>query len=192
MADNDFPKTLSVPDKGDVEVRMMSGDDRDAVLAFANDLPEEDLLFLRVDLTDPDVVDDWVANLESGHSVSLVAYDSGGLVGYATVHRLRARWTRRVGEIRVNVAPAYRSHGLGKYLVNQIFDVARGLGLKKLMANMTTDQRGAQSAFRRLGFMPEALLADYVEDGNGVSRDMVIMSYDVEGHTRHMDEPVRV
>ena len=65
-------------------------------------------------------------------------------------------------------------------------------GLKKLIANMTTDQQGAQAAFRRLGFVPEALLADYVEDANGTARDMVIMSYDVEGHSDQMDEPVRV
>lgn len=191
-ATDKFPTTVSTRDRGDVEVHVMTMEDRDAVLAFARALPEEDLLFLRVDLTDPEVVDDWIANLESGNSISLVAFDSDGLIGYATVHRMRARWTRRVGEIRVNVASEYRSQGLGRYLTSQIFDVARGLGLKKLMANMTADQRGAQSAFRSLGFMPEALLADYVEDAMGRSRDMVVMSYDIEGHTRHMDEPLKV
>ena len=51
------------------------------------------------------------------------------------------------------------------------------------MANMTIDQAGAQAAFKRLGFVPEAVLSDYVEDRNGQSRDMVIMSYDVDGFT---------
>ena len=170
----------------------MTKADREAILAFANSLPEEDLLFLRVDLTQPSVIDEWIANLETGDSTSLVAYDSDGLIGYATVHRSKARWTRRVGEIRVNVAPAYRAQGLGKYLTSQIFDLARHEGLKKLMANMTVDQHGAQAAFRRLGFVPEALLADYVEDASGTSRDLVIMSYDVEGHTEQVDEPLRI
>ncbi|MDP6375906.1 MAG: hypothetical protein QF515_07395 [Pseudomonadales bacterium] len=48
---------------------------------------------------------------------------------------------------------------------------------------MTADQGGAQSAFRRFGFVPEALLADFVQDRNGRTRDMVIMSFDIEGHT---------
>ena len=113
MTDQDtaqkFPRTVKLAEGENVEVRLMSADDRDAVLAFAQALPEEDLLFLRVDLTDPEVVDDWVANLASGHSVSLLAYDESGVVGYATVHRNRARWLRRVGEIRVNVGPDYRS-----------------------------------------------------------------------------------
>lgn len=187
-----FPKTAALPDGAHVEIRLMTGEDRDAVLEFARALPEEDLLFLRVDLTEPDVIDEWLKNLKTGHSISLAAYDETGFVGYATVHRNAARWTRRVGEIRVNVSPAYRAKGLGRSLISQIFDVARELGLKKLMANMTTDQHGAQAAFRRLGFVPEALLADYVEDRDGTARDLVIMSYDIEGHTDQVDEPLRV
>lgn len=187
-----FPRQLALPDGGQVEIRLMSRTDRDAVLAFARNLPEQDLLFLRVDLTEPAVIDEWVKNLESGDSVSLVAYDENGVVGYATVHRNRARWTRRVGEIRVNVSPAYRARGLGRRLTAQIFDLARALGLKKLMANMTTDQPGAQAAFRRLGFVPEALLADYVEDRDGVARDLVIMSYDIDGHSDQVAEPLRI
>lgn len=187
-----YPQTVKLSEGEDIEIRLMSRADRDGVLAFAQALPEEDLLFLRIDLTDPAVVDEWVRNIESGQSISLVAYDDAGVVGYATVHRSRARWMRRVGEIRVNVGPAYRSKGLGRFLTSQIFDVARAIGLKKLMANMTTDQRGAQAAFRRLGFVPEALLADYVEDPHGTSRDLVLMSYDIDGHSEQVDEPVRI
>ena len=193
MSETDnYPRQIELPDGTPVEMRLMSAADRDAVLDFARSLPEADLLFLRVDLTEPAVIDEWIANLESGDSTSLVAYDAEGLVGYATVHRSPARWTRRVGEIRVNVSPSYRARGLGRRLTAQIFDLARSLGLKKLMANMTVDQPGARAAFRRLGFVPEALLADYVEDRNGVSRDLVIMSYNIDGHSDQMAEPVRV
>jgi RimJ/RimL family protein N-acetyltransferase len=60
------------------------------------------------------------------------------------------------------------------------------------MANMTADQKGAQAAFKRLGFVPEALLADYVEDRDGHLRDLVIMSYDVDGFTDQADEPLHL
>lgn len=179
----EFPRTMELADGARVEVRDMTAADRDAILEFAQALPEEDLLFLRVDLTKPEVVDDWIANVENGSSRSLVAYDDEGLIGYATVHRNTAPWTRRVGEIRVNISAAYRSRGLGKKLTSAIFDVAQRLGVKKLVANMTIDQQGARAAFRRLGFVPEAVLADHVEDRRGNSRDLVIMSYDIEGHT---------
>jgi L-amino acid N-acyltransferase YncA len=187
-----YPKTVTLPNGPQVQIRPMTAVDRDAIIGFARALPQEDLLFLRVDLTEPAVVDEWVRNVAAGTSTTLTAYDDAGLVGYATVHRTTAPWTRRVGEIRVNVSPDYRGKGLGRVLTSQIFDVARGLGLSKLVANMTSDQHGAQSAFRRLGFVPEAVLADYVEDRKGRLRDLVIMTYDIVGHSDRIDEPLRV
>jgi RimJ/RimL family protein N-acetyltransferase len=187
-----YPHAATLPDGTVVDVRQMSALDRDAMLAFARSLPQEDLLFLRVDITDPGVVDNWIRNIESGLSASLVAYQGDRVVGYATVHRDPAPWTRRVGEIRVNVARDFRTRGLGRTLTSEIFDVARGLGLRKLMAHMTTDQHGAQAAFRRLGFVPEALLADYVEDRNGTSRDLVLMSYDIGGHSDLIEDKLRL
>ena len=187
-----YPRTIFLPDGQSVQMRLMTAADRDAMLAFARSLPQEDLLFLRVDISDPAAVDIWIRNIEAGLSATLLAFDANGIVGYATVHRSQVPWMRRVGELRVNVSAAYRARGLGRSLTSQIFDLARGLGLRKLMANMTTDQHGAQAAFRRLGFIPEALLADYVEDRNGTPRDLVMMSYDIDGHSDHVDEPLRM
>jgi len=187
-----YPKKITLGDGADVEIRLMNREDRDAVLSFAKDLPEEDLLFLRVDITQGDVVDEWMVNVESGDSVTLAAFDDAGLIGYATVHRTAARWTRSLGEIRVNVSQAYRARGLGKNLISEIFAVASELKLRKLIANMISDQHGAQSAFRKIGFVPEAMLADYVEDMNGVPRDLVIMTYDVDGHSDTIAQTVKV
>ncbi|MEJ2090088.1 MAG: GNAT family N-acetyltransferase, partial [Gammaproteobacteria bacterium] len=95
---SEHPMTVALAGNGEVEIRYMSAEDKEAVLAFARSLPQEDLLFLRVDLTEESVVDDWIENLRRGHSTSLVAYDQSGLIGYATVHTNPAPWTRRVGE----------------------------------------------------------------------------------------------
>jgi RimJ/RimL family protein N-acetyltransferase len=189
---DDYPQTFELGDGSSVELRVMSPDDRDAILGFARGLPQEDLLFLRVDLTEADVVDDWIDNIRQGRTAALVAYRDDGVVGYAAVHRNPAPWMRRVGEIRVNVGPSVRAQGLGRLLTSRIFDLAQGLALKKLVAQMTTDQQGAQAAFRKLGFVPEALLADFVEDRNGASRDLVMMTYDVEGLTDQAGAPLRI
>ena len=187
-----YPLNVRLSDGTDVRVQIMTADDQPAIHAFSQTLAEQDLLFLRVDLTDPDVVANWASNVTSGVTHSIVAYNGDDLVGYATVDRNPARWTRRVGEIRVNVGPDYRSKGLGRHLTAQIFDIARALGLKKLMANMTADQAGAQAAFKRLGFTPEALLADYVEDRDGKAHDLVIMSYDVDGFGDQAEEQLHL
>lgn len=189
---SDFPKKSTLPDDTQVELRRMGARDRKAILKFASELPEEDLLFLRVDLTQEDVIEDWLANIKRGHSVSLVAYDDNGLVGYASLHRNPASWTRHLGEVRVNVSPDYRSRGLGRVLTSNIVDLAGEIGLNKLTAHMTANQRGAQAAFRRLGFVPEAHLADYVIDRAGTTRDMIIMSYDLGGHTDQVTGTVQI
>jgi L-amino acid N-acyltransferase YncA len=105
------------------------------------------------------------------------------IAGYASVHRDEARWTRRVGEVRINAATGYRGAGLGRALAAEIFEVARSLGLKKMAAMMTQDQTGARTAFERLGFTVEAMLTDWVEDRRGHPRDLIVMSYDVAGFT---------
>ena len=187
-----FPMKVTLNDKREVELRLARAGDDAAILGFAAGLPESDLLFLRVDITHPDAVANWLRNVTAGLTVSLLAFDGDQLAGYATVDRNPARWTRRVGEIRVNVGPAYRSLGLGRQLTAKIFDGAQALGLKKLMAHMTPDQLGAQAAFKRLGFVPEALLSDYVEDRRGRSHDLVIMSHDIDGLTDQAGQALRL
>ncbi len=187
-----FPKTITLPDGAEVEIRLMTADDRDSILAFAQQLQDEDLLFLRIDITQPDVVNQWIDQLDAGHSTSLVAYDQSELIGYATVHRTEARWTRNIGELRVNVSQDYRSRGLGKHLTSEIFNVARDMKLRKLTASMISDQQSAQAAFRRLGFVAEAMLADYVEDMNGTPRDLIIMSHDIDGHSDTLEKSAKL
>ena len=187
-----YPLRVSPANGSIIELRIASQDDRDAILDFARSLPEADLLFLRVDITRPEAVDNWLANVAEGTTVSIIAYDGDAMAGYATVDRTPARWTRRVGELRLTVGQDYRGQGLGPQLSAKIFDIARSLGLKKLVANMTPDQRGAQAAFRRLGFIPEALLTDYVEDRNGGLHDLVMMSFDVDGLTIQADQPLQL
>ncbi len=182
---NGFPQEVTLTDGRKLELRIVGNDDRDAILAFARGLPEQDLLFLRVDISQPDSVDHWLNNVANGVTTSIIAYDGDKMAGYATVDRSPARWTRRVGELRLTVAHEYRGQGLGRHLSAKIFDIARNLGLRKLTANMTPDQKGAQAAFGRLGFMAEALLTDFVEDRSGNLHDLVMMTFDVDGLADH-------
>ena len=155
--------------------------DRDAILAFGRSLPDHDLLFLRTDVTDPKVIDEWVENLKKGRTITVMAESGGELLGYASLHHNEVLWTRHVGEIRVLLKPEMRGFGLGKALANEVFAIAKDMGLQKVMVQMTTDQRGARGMVESLGFRPEALLADFVIGRDGRTYDLLIMSYDVTG-----------
>lgn len=183
-----YPKDVILRDKSRVALRLMTAADADAILRFAGTLSPDDLLFLRTDISTKEGVAEWLSNMAAGNTTAVVATKGDEILGYVLVSRNAARWTRRVGEIRVNIAPNKRGSGLGGALTAEIFEVARSLGLRKLSAQMTPDQKGARAVFEHLGFQVEALLADWVEDRQGRTRDLLIMTYDLDGFTGHADE----
>jgi L-amino acid N-acyltransferase YncA len=176
-----FPNEIVLPNGRHLGLRLMGAADREQILTFARSLPPDDLLFLRTDITEPVIVDQWIVDLERANTITVLAETEGEVAGYATLHLEQARWTRRVGEIRVQVAPAFRGHGLGRRLTLEIFHLGQSRGIKKMAAMMTPDQTGARAAFEKLGFQVEALLQDWVVDRGGRARDLLIMSYDLEG-----------
>jgi L-amino acid N-acyltransferase YncA len=183
----DYPRTVTLDNKTEITLRLMTAADADRIMTFARALPEQDLLFLRADITDPRIVAQWVQNIAAERTVTIVAEASGDLAGYVSLHYNQVTWQRHLGEIRIQVGLKYRSHGLGRVLAGEIFGVARDLGLRKIVAQMTVEQKGAIATFERLGFQPEALLQDFVMDRAGRTHDRVVMSYDVEGLTDRAD-----
>jgi L-amino acid N-acyltransferase YncA len=180
-AGSGYARELQLSDGSRVSLKLMEAADKQRVLSFAQSLPPDDLLFLRTDITEPAVVDEWIGNLQKGATVTVLAEAGGTIAGYASLHLDQARWTRRVGEIRVLVGVPYRGAGLGRQLTAQIFKLGQARGLKKMAAMMTPDQLGARAAFEKIGFNVEALLQDWVVDRNGQPRDLLIMSHDLEG-----------
>jgi len=182
-----LPRTVRLKDGTAIVLRLMTAADAAAIAAFARSLPEDDLLFLRLDITDPDAVAHWVRNLEAGLTTTVIAETDGALAGYAALVQNRVAWQRHLGEIRTQVGLRFRSQGLGRALAGEIFALARERGLRRIVAQMTPDQKGALVTFERLGFRPAALLQDFVIDHAGRTRDLVVMAYDVNGLTDHLD-----
>ena len=184
-----YPKTVRLEDGSSATLRLMTPADRDGVLKFARSLPEDDLLYLRTDITDPKVLYEWIDNLKQQRTVTVLAEGSKGegIIGYGSLHYNEANWTRHLGEIRIQAGTRTRGKGLGRHLARAVFEIARGLGLQKITARMTPDQQGARATFERLGFQMEALLADFVIDRNGRTRDMLVMSHDITGLTDRLD-----
>lgn len=183
----DYPCTVTLPDETKVSLRLMTPDDAQRVTQFVRDLPEDDSLFLRLNLADPAVTKQWLERQEGGQALALMAEVNGEMAGYASLHFSQTVWQRHLGEIRVQVGRRYRGRGLGRALATEIFALARDRGLRKIIAQMTPDQKGAIATFERLGFNAEALLQDFVMDRNGRTRDLIMMSLDTDGLTDSVD-----
>ena len=182
-----YPCTVRLEDNSEATLRLMTADDAERIVRFARELPEDDLLFLRIDITDPAVVRQWVENIRAGRTITVLAEVNGTLAGYAALHYNETTWQRHLAEIRVQVGPRHRGKGLGRALTVEIFAIDRDLDLRKIVAQMTPDQRAAITTFECLGFQPEALLQDFVIDRAGRTHDLVVMTVDVEGLTDRVD-----
>ena len=170
-----------------VTLRLMTAGDGEAILTFARGLPEHDLLFLRRDITKPDQVATWLQRIAAGVTTSLLLLDQNdNIAGYATVDRNDLPWSQHVAELRVLVGPQLRGRGIGRLLTEEAFRLALGMGVDKVIGQMTVDQHQAIAVFRSLGFQPEALLRDHVKDRQGEKHDLVILSHDVEAGQRLM------
>lgn len=173
-----YPRLVPNPG-GEVTLRLLTPDDGDAVLAFAQKLSPHDLLFLRRDISQPKVVAAWMEATRLGRIVAVLAMRGAVVLGCATIVRDELSWSRHVGEMRVILEPGSRGLGLGQTLTQECFALAIELGVEKLTAQMTVDQRGAINVFEGLGFRAEALLHDHVKDRDGKTHDIVILSHDV-------------
>lgn len=82
--------------------------------------------------------------------VLFVAYAGSDVAGCVGLRPL----DRRTGELkRLYVRPAYRSRGLGKYLVESVIRAARQAGYQELRLDTLPSMGSAQALYRRLGFV---------------------------------------
>jgi RimJ/RimL family protein N-acetyltransferase len=177
-----YPRTFHFDDNTEASLRLMTPADTHRLVTFARSLPEDDLLYLRMDITKLNVVSHWGQNIKEGRTVTVLAEVGKDIVGYASLHHDEVTWQRHLGEVRMQVGPGYRSRGLGRALAGELFVLAQELGLRKLVAHMTPDQQGAIATVERLGLRREALLRNFVIDRAGHMRDLIVMTYDLPGH----------
>ena len=173
-----FPRQVNT-EAGAIELRLMGASDEAAVLAFAQQLPTHDLLFLPRNISEPRVLSAWINEIERGQIKSLLAVKAGTVVGCGTLVRDQHSWSPHVGEIRMVVSQDVRGLGVGRALSQETFALALGAGLEKLSVQMTVDQQAAIALFESLGFKAEALLHDHVRDIDGKKHDIVVLGHNV-------------
>jgi N-acetylglutamate synthase-like GNAT family acetyltransferase len=174
-----YPRTVEIA-RGEVSLGLIGPADEADLATFASTLPVHDLLFLRRNITHPKVRAAWLAEVEAGSIVSLIAREAGTIIGCSAVVRDELSFSPHVGELRVLASPQGRDRGLGRILIQESFLIALTLGLEKLTAQMTVDQKGAIGVFEEMGFIAEALLKHHVRDAGGAKHDILVLSHDVE------------
>ena len=171
-----FPKHITLDDGTDVELRPLAESDHEALHGFFSRIPEEDLYYLKDDVTDLDVIRNWTHNIDHERVIALEAVVDGEIVSDATIHRTRAFSRRHIGELRVVVDPRFRQRGLGSHVIRELLDIAKELNLYKVYIDLVTRREEAAIRFaERMGFERVATLPSRIMDYYGGYQDVVVM-----------------
>ena len=172
-------KTLSLPDGRNIVIRPLTEEDFEPLRAFFFSLSDEDRLFLRHDVRDPDLARKWSEDLNTKRMVAIIALEGDQVVGTGRLYFMYHSWMQHVGHIRLITARTHRRLGLGSMLTRELVDVATERGLEKIQAHIVADSAGAVRMLRALGFEQQAVLKDMVKDLTGKRHDLAIWVNDV-------------
>jgi RimJ/RimL family protein N-acetyltransferase len=172
---DEYPKELVLKDGTPVTLRPLEPSDADLLVAFFQRIPADDRWYLRHDVTDPAVPRAWATAINYDRVIPIVALCDGRIIGDATLHRHRHGSSAHVGEIRLVIDPTMRAKRLGTWMVLDLIQLATGLGLEKLVAEIASSETAAIRALRHLDFVREAVLSELHKDTTGNPYDLVIM-----------------
>jgi RimJ/RimL family protein N-acetyltransferase len=185
-----YPKTVILQGGQRLDLRPMVREDAEELLNFFKRLSPEDSMFLKHDVTNPKVIQEWADTLDYERVIPILAAIGNRIVGDATLHRRTFGWSPHVGEIRIVTDPEFRRLGIGRHLARELFLLAVRLGLEKVLAEMLEDQHGAIAVFEHLGFEREALFKDHVRDRKGRKHNLIVMSHDINVSWRRIEEEI--
>jgi L-amino acid N-acyltransferase YncA len=169
-----FRQLGTLADGTRVLLRPLLKEDREELQAFFNSVSHEDLQYMRSDVTDMNVVQSWVEDLDYHQVLPLMAVVNNRFVGDCTLH-FRGGAYRHVAEIRIFLLQEYRRRGLGTLMLKTMIDIARKAGIQFITAQVVADQSRVIEAFHNLGFERKATLNDFYLTPNGDAHDVSLM-----------------
>ncbi len=142
-------------------IRQAVDADLDAVLAIHNDA----ILHSTALWTDETVErldrEDWLASRTSAGDAVLVAIEDGQLAGYAAYAPWRAKFGyRHTVEDSVYVAAPFQGRGIGRSLLVELIEHARGAGHHVMLADIESGNAASIRLHESLGFVEAGRLRE--------------------------------
>jgi len=173
----DYPKEVILKDGTGVTLRPLKDGDENALFEMFRRLSVDDLWFLNHDVSDPGLIADWINNLDHKRVISIVALLEGRIVGNAVLMMKRYGAKSHIGKVRISVDPGFRDRRLGTWMLLDLVNLSMAMGLQMLVMRLVQDRDASLiNGVRKLGFIEEAVLKNYLMGGEGQAHNLVIMT----------------
>lgn len=173
-----YPKEIMCKDGTPIVLRPLVREDEQKFREFFSRIPEHERWFLRDDVADPEILHQWITDLDYDRVLPMVAVlpHDGTIVANVRIHRRPAECLRHIAHLRILVDPAYRHRRLGTWMLLDAIKLAMNVGIDKLVAEFIAGvEEPARQAAEKLDFFKEGELRDYVKDPGGGYRNLIIM-----------------
>jgi L-amino acid N-acyltransferase YncA len=169
-----FRQVVTLRDGARVLIRPLTKDDREGLIGLFTPVTKDELRFMRHEVSDPNVINSWIDNLDYDQVFPLAAVVGDRIVGDGTLH-FRQGAARHRGEVRIFLAKDFRRRGLGMKLTQAIIEIAKRRSLYLLEVQIVRDLSNDIKAMERVGFEVNCAFEDYYMLPDGELRDVVHM-----------------
>jgi len=171
-----YPKEVVLKDHREAILRPLEAVDREKLAEFYRSLELSLRWFLKEDPCDVNVIKKWIENQTEGKAFSLIAVYGDRIVAHGALLQRPYGGRRHVGRLRVMVASDFRNLQLGTWIVFDLIRRGMEMGIEKIRADFVIGlEDAAIKALKKIDFIEEAVLRDYIQDQQGKYYDYQIM-----------------
>ena len=160
-----------------VNIRFLKKQDRDDLITFFQQTPQEDLQFFKEDVKNVKTVDSWLTPENSHRTITLVAQDLETKlpVGFLNLY-CGQKAAMNVGEIQqLIVIKPFQGQGLGSRMLDELISLAAEKQLCWLKVEVVVEMKAVMQALSSRDFEVRAIFEDYLMDAKGKMHDVALM-----------------
>lgn len=185
-----FPRCSKLDDQREMCIRLLEETDEKELNRFMKELPRDERMYFRDDVTDPEVIRKWVHDTDRSLVIPLIAEFDNEIIANWTLHLTELFWTRHLAHIRGTVSPKYRHFGISSKMVYELLSIAGDLDIERLVIELVAQQKRLLARFTEIGFQLEAVLKDWAKDHSGHYNDLLILTMKLEPAWKKMEEMI--
>jgi len=185
-----FPKKSKLDGDREIVIRSLEKSDETELARFMRELPPEERVYFRDDVTNPAVIHGWIHVTSRDKVIPLIALENDKIIASWSLHLSDALWTRHLAHIRGVVDPDYRGFGLAPKMIFHLLTIANQFSIERVVVELVAEQKRLLAKITGLGFQLEAVLKDWAKDHNCKYHDLLILTMRLQPAWKKMEEMI--